>query len=228
MLRSASIRARRSSDAVMQPNVTGPSDNAVPACHNHGVTSYEFETYPARLSDAERERVIVLLREGAVEGRLSHETFVRRMGLALAARERGELRALTADLPPARGRLSRLLLRAVGRASAFNVTLRAAWRAEKLPPLVLPEPGPHPLRIGRDVASGLRLSDSSSSRTHAELRYEAHGWVLRDLGSMNGTFVNGRRVAGAVAVRAGDQVTFGRMSFRLTALTPDAGPDRRG
>jgi hypothetical protein len=195
------------------------------------VTSYEFEASPARLSDAERERVIVMLREGAVDGRLSHDTFVRRMSLALAARERGELRVLTADLPPARGRFSRLLLRAVGRLSAFNVTLRAAWRAERLPPLVLPEPGSepgsrsYPLRIGRDVANGLRLSDSSSSRMHAELRYEAHGWVLRDLGSMNGTFVNGRRVIGAVTVRAGDEVTFGRMSFRLAA---DAGPGRRG
>lgn len=191
------------------------------------MTSYEFETSPARLSDAERERVIVMLREGAVDGRLSHDTFVRRMSLALAARERGELRVLTADLPPARGRFSRLLLRAVGKLSAFNVTLRAAWRAERLPPLVLPEPGSrsYPLRIGRDVANGLRLSDSSSSRMHAELRYEAHGWVLRDLGSMNGTFVNGRRVIGAVTVRAGDEVTFGRMSFRLAA---DAGPGRRG
>jgi hypothetical protein len=195
------------------------------------VTSYEFETSPARLSDAERERVIVMLREGAVDGRLSHDTFVRRMSLALAARERGELRVLTADLPPARGRFSRLLLRAVGKVSAFNVTLRAAWRAERLPPLVLPEPGSepgvwsYPLRIGRDVANGLRLSDSSSSRMHAELRYEAHGWVLRDLGSMNGTFVNGRRVIGAVTVRVGDEVTFGRMSFRLAA---DAGPRRWG
>ncbi|MCW2870592.1 FHA domain-containing protein, partial [Actinacidiphila oryziradicis] len=34
---------------------------------------------------------------------------------------------------------------------------------------------------------------------------------------MNGTFVNGRRVMGAVVVRPGDQVTFGRMSYRLAA-----------
>jgi hypothetical protein len=180
------------------------------------VTSYEFEMAPARLSDSERERVIGLLREGAVEGRLSHDTFVRRMGLALAARDHGELRALTADLPATGGgRVSKLLLRAVGEVSAFNVRLRAAWRAEKLPPLVLPEPAPYPLRIGRDVANGLRLSDGSSSRMHAELRFEARGWVLHDLGSMNGTFVNGRRVIGSAVVRAGDQVTFGRMSFRL-------------
>jgi pSer/pThr/pTyr-binding forkhead associated (FHA) protein len=42
-------------------------------------------------------------------------------------------------------------------------------------------------------------------------------WVLRDLGSTNGTTVNGRRVVGAAVVREGDQVGFGRMTFRLSA-----------
>ena len=41
-------------------------------------------------------------------------------------------------------------------------------------------------------------------------------WILRDLGSTNGTTVNGRRVTGTVAVRDGDMVSFGRMSFRIT------------
>lgn len=40
-------------------------------------------------------------------------------------------------------------------------------------------------------------------------------WVLRDLGSTNGTTVNGRRVIGAAVVREGDQIGFGQMSFRL-------------
>lgn len=39
--------------------------------------------------------------------------------------------------------------------------------------------------------------------------------MLRDLGSTNGITVNGRRVIGAAVVREGDQVGFGRMSFRL-------------
>jgi predicted component of type VI protein secretion system len=99
--------------------------------------------------------------------------------------------------------------------------IRNAWRVERLPTLVLPvadsEPMPLPLRIGRDLSSGLRLSDSSASRVHAELRRDGETWTLRDLGSMNGTFVNGRRVMGAVVVRPGDQVTFGRMSYRLAA-----------
>lgn len=187
-----------------------------------GVTADEFSASPdrVRLSDGQRERVIEALRAGAVEGRLSHDTFVQRMELALAAREESQLAALTADLPPAGGqRLSGRLLGVVRRVSAFTVRLRSAWRAEKLPPLVLPEPGPWllPLRIGRDVGNTLRLGDGSASRVHAELRWAAGVWLLCDLGSMNGTFVNGRRVIGPVPVRVGDQVTFGRVSFRLAA-----------
>ncbi|MFI1016298.1 FHA domain-containing protein [Streptomyces sp. NPDC020965] len=175
-------------------------------------------SFPARLSDAERDRVVDVLREGAAEGRLSHDTFLRRMELALIARRPEELKALTADLGldgPEAG-FGRRVIGAVGGASAFLVGLRRAWQAGKLPPLLLPEPGPYPLRIGRDPENGLRLSHESVSRLHAQLIRRGSVWVLRDLGSMNGTTVNGLRVTGAVTVRAGDMVGFGRMSFRLT------------
>ncbi|MEV4332976.1 FHA domain-containing protein [Streptomyces sp. PKU-EA00015] len=179
-------------------------------------SSYESPTYPARLSDAERERVLDVLREGAAQGRLSHETFVHRMELVLAARRSEELDALTADLVH-ENRWARRIYSAVGRVSAFSVRLRRAWQAEKLPPLLLPEPGPYPLRIGRDPVNGLRLSHDTVSRLHAELSHQGTLWVLRDLGSTNGTTVNGRRVTGAIVVQDGDMVGFGSMSFRLTA-----------
>ncbi|MFI1396991.1 DUF1707 and FHA domain-containing protein [Streptomyces sp. NPDC020681] len=179
-------------------------------------SSPEFHTYPARLSDAERDRVLGVLREGAAQGKLSHDTFLRRMELALVARRPEELKALTADLG-GEARWSRRLYDAVGGVSALLVRLRMAWQAEKLPPLLLPEPGPYPLRIGRDPANGLRLSHDSVSRIHAELSLQGNLWILRDLGSTNGTTVNGRRVTGSVVVQDGDMVGFGRMSFRLTA-----------
>ncbi|MER5460952.1 DUF1707 and FHA domain-containing protein [Streptomyces sp. NPDC002668] len=179
-------------------------------------SSFEFHTYPARLSDAERDRVLGVLREGAAQGKLSHDTFLHRMELALAARRSDELRALTADLDT-ESRWSRRLYGTVGRISAFSVRLRRAWQAEKLPPLLLPEPGPYPLRIGRDPANGLRLSHDTVSRLHAELSHQGSLWILRDLGSTNGTTVNGRRVTGSVVVHDGDMVGFGRMSFRLAA-----------
>ncbi|MEH0406066.1 FHA domain-containing protein [[Kitasatospora] papulosa] len=182
-------------------------------------SSFEHYTYPARLSDAERERVLGALRDGAAQGKLSHDTFLRRMEIALTARRSEELKALTSDLETD-GRWSRGLFRAVGEVSAFPARLRRAWQSERLPKLLLPVPGPYPLRIGRDPGSGLRLSHETVSRMHAELTAHGSRWILRDLGSTNGTCVNGQRVVGSVVVREGDQVSFGRMTFRLTASLP--------
>ncbi|MGW0941225.1 FHA domain-containing protein [Streptomyces sp. NPDC002623] len=180
-------------------------------------SSFEFNTYPARLSDAERDHALKVLRNGVAVGRLSHDTFIRRMELALAARRSDELAVLTADLPE-ENRFSRVVLGAVEAVSGFTVRLRRAWQAERLPKLLLPHPGTErALRIGRDPASGLRLTHESVSRVHAELSRQGGVWVLRDLGSTNGTTVNGRRVIGAAVVREGDQVAFGRMGFRLSA-----------
>ncbi|MEU3981055.1 DUF1707 and FHA domain-containing protein [Streptomyces sp. NPDC026672] len=180
-------------------------------------SSFEFPTSPARLSDAERDKALRVLRDGVVMGRLSHDTFVRRMELALVARRVDELAALTADLPR-ENRFSRALFSGIEAISGFPLRMRRAWEAERLPKLLLPHPsGGHPLRIGRDPASGLRLNHETVSRVHAELSHQGGFWVLRDLGSTNGTTVNGRRVIGAAVVREGDQVGFGRVSFRLSA-----------
>ncbi|MET8942615.1 DUF1707 and FHA domain-containing protein [Streptomyces sp. NPDC004542] len=180
-------------------------------------SSPEFSTYPARLSDAERDKALRVLRDGVAVGRLSHDTFVRRMELALAARRPDELAVLTADLRQ-ENPLARVVFGAVEAISGFTVRLRRAWQAERLPKLLLPHPdSTHPLRIGRDPASGLRLTHETVSRVHAELRRQGGMWVLRDLGSTNGTTVNGRRVTGAAVVREGDQIAFGRMAFRLAA-----------
>ncbi|MEU3653768.1 DUF1707 and FHA domain-containing protein [Streptomyces sp. NPDC032161] len=178
---------------------------------------FESHTYPARPSDAQRDRVIGVLRDGAAQGKLSHDTFLRRMELALVARSPEELSVLTADLAGSEGRWSRRLLKAVGGVSGFPGRVRRVWRTERLPRLLLPVPGPYPLLIGRDPGNGLRLNHESVSRLHAELTTRDGRWMLRDLGSTNGTCVNGQRVVGVVRVREGDQVSFGGMSFRLTA-----------
>lgn len=180
-------------------------------------SSFEFHTYPARLSDVERDRALKSLRDGVALGRLSHDTFIRRMELALAARRSDELAVLTADLPT-ESRWSKAVFGTVEAVSGFTVRLRRAWQAERLPKLQLPNPGsPYPLRIGRDPASGLRLNHETVSRVHAELSRQSGVWVLRDLGSTNGTTVNGRRVIGVSVVQDGDQIGFGRMLFRLAS-----------
>jgi pSer/pThr/pTyr-binding forkhead associated (FHA) protein len=71
--------------------------------------------------------------------------------------------------------------------------------------------------IGRGSDSDLQLLDQGISRRHLDVQYDGHYATAYDLGSTNGTTVNGRRVTGSVVVREGDQVAFGRMAFRLAA-----------
>ena len=179
------------------------------------MTPLEHGPGPPRLSDADRERALGVLREGAEQGRLSPDTFVRRMEVILQARWADELDAVLHDLP---GRMprNRWWVTAVGRVSAFPGRVREAWRSQRLPELLLPEPGgPYPVLIGRAPGALLRLNDDTVSRAHARLTAVGEGWVLQDLGSRNGTWVNGGRVTGAVPVRVGDQVRFGQVAFRL-------------
>lgn len=66
--------------------------------------------------------------------------------------------------------------------------------------------------IGRGEQAQLRLADVGISRRHARLDYDGTRVVLTDLGSTNGTVVNGQRIS-AVALRPGDVVQFGTTSL---------------
>lgn len=85
------------------------------------------------------------------------------------------------------------------------------------PPALLPFPrgSQATFTIGRDRECDLTIDDLTVSRIHAELERTADGWMLADLGSTNGTRVNGWRVRDAVRVRAGDLVRFGESEFAL-------------
>lgn len=54
-------------------------------------------------------------------------------------------------------------------------------------------------------------------RRHAGISRQGGGWILKDLGNRNSTFVNGRRVTKTVALQAGDQVQIGNSLFQVTA-----------
>src|SRR6185369_3544496 len=70
------------------------------------------------------------------------------------------------------------------------------------------------LRAGRLATLEIVLDDSSVSRRHAELRATDKGWRVRDLGSTNGTFLNGNRLGpGEHAVRPHDIVRFGNVTI---------------
>jgi len=72
------------------------------------------------------------------------------------------------------------------------------------------------MTIGRDDDNGISLGDSSISGQHAIIEATGRGWRVRDLGSTNGTFVNGRAIDGRGAtLRAGEHLALGTVTFRF-------------
>jgi len=71
------------------------------------------------------------------------------------------------------------------------------------------------LRVGRSSRADLVVPDPLLSREHARLFLEEGLWFVEDLGSHNGTFLNGERVVGRRAVRAGDVLALGGSSVTL-------------
>jgi adenylate cyclase len=70
------------------------------------------------------------------------------------------------------------------------------------------------LVIGRAPSSDIPIFDPTISRRHAEMKIDDQGVSVRDLGSSNGTFLNGIKVENA-PLHLGDVVTFGKVGFRL-------------
>ncbi len=63
--------------------------------------------------------------------------------------------------------------------------------------------------LGRDITNDITINDPEVSRHHLRLTRGAGGFTLEDLGSTNGTFVNGQRLTGARPLRTGDMVGLG-------------------
>jgi signal transduction histidine kinase len=72
--------------------------------------------------------------------------------------------------------------------------------------------------IGRGTTSAVQLHDTEVSREHAELRRRDNVVVIRDLGSSNGTFVNGRQIK-EQELASGDQLQLGRTLLLYTGVT---------
>jgi FHA domain/Domain of unknown function (DUF1707) len=169
---------------------------------------------PIRPSAEDRERVVRVLRDRSVEGRLSTDTFAERVGLAYRARSGAELAELTSDVRPARpGR--RILLAAVEWLSGLQADVEAAWTRPRAPGLALPRAEGVRLMVGRAPNCDCVLPEDCVSRRHAQLWREGERWFLRDLGSRNGTRVNGMRVIESVEVRPGDRLSLGGAAYRL-------------
>jgi hypothetical protein len=87
-------------------------------------------------------------------------------------------------------------------------------------PLAFPPGSGVRFTIGRTRDCDLCLTDLSVSRMHALLVRREDGWVLSDLGSHNGTRLNGWLVREPVPVHAGDRVEFGSMTFVIQGDPP--------
>jgi hypothetical protein len=81
-------------------------------------------------------------------------------------------------------------------------------------PAALIELGAEPLTIGRDARQALVLADTGVSRAHARVILADGLVVIEDLGSTNGTFVDGARLSGKAPLKEGSQVRLGSHTFR--------------
>jgi pSer/pThr/pTyr-binding forkhead associated (FHA) protein len=75
------------------------------------------------------------------------------------------------------------------------------------------------LVIGRE-GNEISLDDPELSRTHAVIRLNRDALEIEDLGSLNGTWVNGTRIGSAVLLRPGDLVRLGQTTFEVSGGRP--------
>ena len=71
--------------------------------------------------------------------------------------------------------------------------------------------------VGRSRQADIMLDDPNLSRQHAEIRPRGGSWVVTDLGSTNGSRLNGRRIDGTEVIKPGDELEVGatRLTFEL-------------
>jgi hypothetical protein len=80
------------------------------------------------------------------------------------------------------------------------------------------------LTIGRDIGNQIVINDPEISRKHAQLKAQAGSYVIEDLGSTNGTSVNGQRLVGPHLLRHGEIIMFGeKVTLAYEAVGFDAG-----
>lgn len=75
--------------------------------------------------------------------------------------------------------------------------------------------GAEPLTIGRSAESGLQILDDFTSSHHARLLLWGDDWVIQDLDSTNGTFLDGSRVTAPAKVPVNTPVKVGQTTFEL-------------
>ena len=73
--------------------------------------------------------------------------------------------------------------------------------------------------IGRDPSCDCQLDDKTVSTQHARLSYHHNQWWLEDLGSRNGTFLNGEAIDGQMIVTSGDVMRCGQVTLEVEIVS---------
>ena len=90
-----------------------------------------------------------------------------------------------------------------------------------------PVPDGQAIVIGRSGGNSIQIHDSKISRHHCEVRATPDGWFIRDLGSKNGTFVNGARITEA-RLRTDDRIQIGLARLLFRCEVPEATEETQG
>jgi hypothetical protein len=77
--------------------------------------------------------------------------------------------------------------------------------------------------IGREAVNGVAINDTEVSRKHAKLSLHGSTYVIQDLGSTNGTFVNNERITGTQVLNTGDTVRLGENISLIYEASYDPG-----
>src|ERR1044071_5811489 len=88
-----------------------------------------------------------------------------------------------------------------------------------LAPMKVDAAGPL-ITLGRATECTIPIKDRYLSRRHAEIAYDFDAWIVRDLGSVNGTMLNGTRVTGSAPLRPGDKIALGDTEILFEADEP--------
>ncbi|MDR3116648.1 MAG: FHA domain-containing protein [Bifidobacteriaceae bacterium] len=67
--------------------------------------------------------------------------------------------------------------------------------------------------IGRNESADILLDDNTISRKHALITRQDNNWTLKDLASLNGTYINGNRIENEAKINSGDKILIGKYHF---------------
>lgn len=204
------------------------------------------ESYEARLAAqieeaASKDAEIAQLRRRLAQAQERQESLSARLREhERLVRERDELAARVRELEEARELALRSLVQGPSAAAAPATAGGAAPPPARLVVLDhervdLPAQTSFTLHtdtlVGRRANADISLRDNFVSGGHARLTREADGWWVTDLGTLNGTFVNGARIDAPTLLRPDDEVRFGRVRTRFvptgTAMPEPAGRAER-